>query len=279
MERVSFSVTLNNTRYFINNRFGKLLFIAVLIAILKTLINPSLFFEDNIFFYDLIVAYNDYLYSQNVFPSQIILVLIKYAFLKIILPSTPTVIFIAGIYNLSIQNKFNFKIFLSKFASSFINILVFYFIIFVISALVFFIVSISGFPLAKDFLEPTVGFYCLFYLLTMIFTAISLFFYGIQAGPKMKLFKQLILSYKLSIRYWLQTILFVIFELSYLFLISKFQDNISNDNIVFKKYIINFATFYYEIIIICYFYRLYALDKMANSNKADIELNNTELPI
>ncbi|MWN31705.1 MULTISPECIES: hypothetical protein [unclassified Gilliamella] len=253
-KKIPFSLVFRQTLNFVRNRIKSITFVSLLVTLISTAIT-----------YDL---YQPEVYKQldlsEIINSYVLLIIMTLA-LSIVLKS----ISIATIHNLYVSDKLNPKLLLSKALGVILKIIAFYLIMTL--SLTFIILFLLLIFISLSFIFPQ-SLIIVLIILALIFPSILLFiftnfFLGSLAESKQKsFFESFSLSFQLTKTQWVPSFFIMLIHIVFFIIIAKLSLISDEKNIVFEA-ILSFCSFFFDIFLTGFFYRLYSLaTNPANSN-------------
>ncbi|MWN90780.1 hypothetical protein GQ597_08700 [Gilliamella sp. Pra-s65] len=253
---ILFSLVFTQTLNFVRNRIKSIVLISLLVALINTAITYYFYQPETHTQLDL---------SKSI-TSYVSVMIITFA-VSIIIKS----ISIATIHNLYVSDKLNPKLLLSKVLESILKITTFYLII--IFSLFFIVLFLSLILMILSLLLPKpliILFITLALILpSVLFFIFTNFFFGALAESKQKSFFELFsLSFQLTKTQWLPSFLMLLISIALLIIIAIFSTITDKNNMnIAVEAILSFCSFFFDIFLTGFFYRLYSLaTNPTNSN-------------
>lgn len=262
---LSFSLIFNQTINFIRNRFWQLIIVSIILAIFQTSVTNHFMSEEVL---DQISNVQD---TSFIFP-----IIIRALFAVILTSLIIASINIATIYNLSISNKFNIKLLLSKSFSSLVRILGFNLIYTLIIFIVLLILSIVLFVLhmVVPQLGALIALFCIILAVIYLLMVYNFFVGSIITSSSQNFFHVFNQCHQFVKQYWKIGCLMIFIDIGFLILLYALSMNVPTDNFVLDS-VLSCVSNFIDIFVMCFFYRLTQL--ITNNETNLTENNNTNL--
>ncbi|OCG06483.1 hypothetical protein A9G13_09385 [Gilliamella sp. wkB178] len=258
---LTFSSIFNQTTNFIRNRFWLIIIVSIIIGLFHVSITN--YFMNN----EAIEQLSNTRDTSVVFSSML-----KMASVLIFSSLIIISVNIATIYNLSINDKFNINILLSKSVSSLIKVLGFNIIYMFIVLFIALFFSLIFFVL--QMIVPTLGaiIAILFMVgLMLLMVTVYFFFIGSIINPSTKSFIQLFMqSHQLAKQYWQLGCLMIIINIICMIILSALAMTYKENNFILD-FILATVSNLVDIFVICFFYRL---TQLISDNETNLIENN-----
>ena len=260
---LSFSIIFNQASNFIQNRFWQLMMISIIIGIFNTSVNNYFMDSETI-----------ELLSKAEDTHAILKIIILSIFTSLIITSVN----IATIYNLSINNKLNVNILLSKSVSSIIKVLGFNLIYTLIG--LFITLFLSLIITVFLIIAPTLGLtITVLVILGLVFfmKIVNYFFISLIIEPSSKTFIQLFVqSHQFVKKYWRLGCLMMVINIVCIIMLSTLAMTYEKGNFVLDLILATVSNFI-DLFVICFFYRLSQLISDKETDLINNNANNTNL--
>ena len=267
---LSFSIIFNQASNFIQNRFWQLMMISIIIGIFNTSVNNYFMDSETI---ELLSKAED-TQDISILSPAILKIIILSIFTSLIITSVN----IATIYNLSINNKLNVNILLSKSVSSIIKVLGFNLIYTLIG--LFITLFLSLIITVFLIIAPTLGLtITVLVILGLVFFMkfVNYFFISLIIEPSSKTFIQLFVqSHQFVKKYWRLGCLMMVINIVCIIMLSTLAMTYEKGNFVLDLILATVSNFI-DLFVICFFYRLSQLISDKETDLINNNANNTNL--